>query len=126
MHTPNQKTGIYMANPAGAHWSVYAGENSSASGDGPGRAAPPGKPTPPGAQQDINTTASSHMATEMNHVFFIGGSPTTVIEAGPVPSPRSSGAPADGTSRRLPPSATLRASFDSATTGRTTRRVIEK
>lgn len=86
VHTPNQSTGIYMGNPAGSHSTVYTGEDeqsSSVSIDGPGMAAPSGQPMPPGALAQIDTTASMHMHTEMNHVFFIGGSSTTYIGTGP-------------------------------------------
>lgn len=86
MHSPNQSSGIYMGHPAGSQSSVYTGEDEASSSvvcDGPGMAAPSGQPMPPGAQTDIDTTASMHMHTEMNHVFFIGGSSTTNISSGP-------------------------------------------
>lgn len=87
MHTPNQRSGIYMGHPAGAHSSVYTGEKDSPSTfnntQGPANAAPPGKPTPPGALMSVEETASMHMHTEMNQLFFIGGSSTTHIGTGP-------------------------------------------
>lgn len=85
MHSPNQSTGIYMGHPAGSQSSVYTGEGgaSSVNIDGPARAAPAGKPTPPGALLDVETTASMHFYTEANQVFHIWGSSTTLIGTGP-------------------------------------------
>ncbi len=86
MHTPNQSSGIYMGHPAGRHSSVYTGEDEASTYVvcvGPGSAAPSGQPTPPGAQTSIDTTASMHLHTELNHVFFIGGSSTTIVDSGP-------------------------------------------
>ncbi|MFO0611491.1 MAG: type VI secretion system tip protein TssI/VgrG [Polyangiaceae bacterium] len=82
MHTPNQKTGIYMGNPAGTHSSVYTGEDAEVSTTvtvpGPGFVSNgrPGLPIPQGPSK---MTAALHLHTEQNHIFGIGGDSMTIV-----------------------------------------------